>query len=100
MIDTNYPAAAHAAFRPLAALAALADAMLQRLRIGRTRILSGQPIDLVGFEGEITQLCHRSLGLDPQDGRLFRHHLLAVRAELDATISLLPPQDGPCHATP
>jgi len=99
MNDTVYipPSAGAPPTRPLAELAAHADAVLQRLRAGRARILSGQPTELGGFEVQVAQLCRRSLCLDPQEGRLFRQHLLAVRAELDATLSLL--AAGQAHRT-
>ena len=73
----------------LCEVTACADAIIQTVRVSRALVVSGRLVSLDGLEQQIAQLCARCLGLHPDDGRRMRLHLLALRAELDATTALL-----------
>ncbi len=74
---------------PLCELSAFADTIIQTLRITRALLLSGRMVCLEGLDAQIGQLCARCLDLAHQDSGSLRMHLLAVRAELEATSLLL-----------
>ena len=73
----------------LCEVSAVADTIVQTLRITRALLLSGRNVCLEGLEVQIAQLCARCLGLACSDATSMRLHLLVLRAELDATIPLL-----------
>ncbi len=70
-------------------VSAFADGIIQTLRIARALLLGGRKVCLEGLDAQVAQLCARCLGLDQQDASRLRLHLLALRAELDTTTSLL-----------
>ena len=74
---------------PLCELSAFADTIIQTLRITRALLLSGRMVCLEGLDSQIGQLCAKCLGLTQREATSLRMHLLAVRAELDATSLLL-----------
>lgn len=92
---TAFPIDATAA---LCDVAASADGVVQTLRVARALINNGRVVCLEGLEAEVARLCARCLGLDRQDAASLRLHLLALRAELDATTLLLNArQDADAH---
>ena len=68
----------------------MADAIIQTVRVSRALVLCGRTVGFDGLQQQVGLLCARCLGLHPSDGRLLRLHLLALRAELDATSALIP----------
>ena len=93
----DFPVGPHGSFREVSAFA---DTIVQTLRITRALLLSGRMVSLEGLEGQIAQLCARCLGMAQQEATL-RVHLLAIRAELDATALLLDDwlAGTSCHST-
>ena len=82
-------------------LAASADGVIQTLRVTRSLAATGRVIRLDGLEAQVAQLCARCLGLDRQDQGSLRQLLLALRAELDATMALQIrlQETAPCPST-
>ncbi len=81
--------------------AAAADGVIQTLRITRSLAASGHVVRLDGLEARVAHLCARCLGLDTQDQSSLRQLLLALRAELDATMALQTTsrEPAPCPST-
>ena len=82
-------------------VAASADGVIQTLRATRALVAAGGFVRLDGLEAQVAQLCARCLGLERQDRSSLRQLLLALRAELDATIALqaTPRETAPCPST-
>ncbi len=82
-------------------LAACADGVIQTLRVSRARAAAGGRVSLDGLEAQVAQLCARCLGLDRRDQSSLRQLLLALRAELDATMALqiALQETAPCPST-
>ena len=81
--------------------AASADGIIQTLRVTRALIAAGGLVRLDGLEAQVAQLCARCLGLERRDQTSLRQLLLALRAELDATIALQATlrETPPCPST-
>ncbi len=82
-------------------VAASADGVIQTLRVTRSLAAAGRAVRLDGLEAQVAHLCARCLGLERQDQSSLRQLLLALRAELDATMALqtAPPETAPCPST-
>lgn len=95
------PSPAMDAATALREVTAFAEAILQTLRLSRALLSAERRICLDGLEAQIGQLCARCLGLDREAGTGLRVHLLAVRAELDATALVLTTRQeaAPCRST-
>ena len=81
--------------------AAAADGIIQTLRATRAVVAAGGLVCLDGIETEVAQLCVGCLGLERPDQSSLRQLLLALRAELDATMALQTalPETAPCPST-
>jgi hypothetical protein len=76
----------------LTATAALADGVAATLRVTRALVDSNRAVDLAGFDGMVGLLCARALDLPPEQGRVLRPRLVALRDDLDAlAVALEPP---------
>ncbi|HUB14206.1 MAG TPA: hypothetical protein VMB34_19805 [Acetobacteraceae bacterium] len=74
---------------PLAAVLACLDQLGRTLAIARNLLLGGRRVDLSGLEAEVGFICARTLDLPPEDGRVARPLLVALRSELDAIAAAL-----------
>ncbi len=95
------PSPAMDAATALREVTAFAEAILQTLRLSRAFLTAERHVCLDGLEAQIGQLCARCLGLDREAGTGLRVHLLALRAELDATALVLTARQkaAPCPST-
>jgi hypothetical protein len=85
----------------LSEVASFADTIIQMLRVSRALLIAGRMVCLDGLDAQVAQLCARCLGLHPEDGSRLRVHLMALRAELDATSLVLTARQkaAPCPST-
>jgi hypothetical protein len=86
---TNIPAVPINAAIALSEVTDFASTIIQTLRVSRALLTAGRMVCLEGLDAQVAQLCARCLGLHPEDGSMLRVHLMALRAELDATSLLL-----------
>ena len=75
---------AHPAFSDdLVAITTMAESLLQSLRLARALAGRGRPVELDGMQGSVGLLCAKALDLAPNEGRVLRVALIALREELD-----------------
>ncbi len=73
----------------LASSLAIADGLRQSLSLARALASRGRPVELDGVQGGVGLLCAKALDLPPEQGRLFRLSLIALRDEIDRLSSAL-----------
>ena len=85
----------------LAEVTASAELIIQTLRVSRAFLDTGRMVCLDGLEAQVARLCARCLGLERADGSSLRLHLMALRAELDATLLVMTAREeaAPCPST-
>ena len=83
------PIAAPLTLDALGAALAVAEGLRHSLRL--TRALAGQnrPVELDGMQESVGLLCAKALDLAPDDGRVLRVALIALREELDQLSAVL-----------
>lgn len=67
----------------LAAASIMADGLQQSLRLARALAGQYRSVELEGLQESIGMLCAKALDLKPEEGRILRVALVALREELD-----------------
>jgi len=100
-LASGMPTASIDAACALSEVTSFADTIIQMLRVSRALLTAGRMVCLDGLDAQVAQLCARCLGLHPEDGTRLRVHLMALRAELDATNLVLTARQkpAPCPST-
>jgi isoaspartyl peptidase/L-asparaginase-like protein (Ntn-hydrolase superfamily) len=78
------------AARHAEAVRAAIEAMEGTVAVARALVESGRQVELAGLENDATALCAAALALQPQDGRLLRPALEALRDQVDLLAERLP----------
>ena len=61
----------------------MAESLLQSLRLARALAGQGRPVELDGMQHGVGLLCAKALDLEPDEGRILRVALIALREEVD-----------------
>ena len=83
---------------PIAWVRDYAGSLARTLGLAGALVEAGRRIDLAGLDLQVGLLCARALDLDPEEGRLVRAELVALRESVDALAALLarpPPFEDP-----
>lgn len=67
----------------LVAISAMAEGLLQSLRLARALVGQGRPVELDGMQNSVGLLCAKALDLKPDEGRTLRAALVVLRNEMD-----------------
>ncbi len=67
----------------LVAISSMAEGMLHSLRLARALAGQGRPVELDGMQDSVGLLCAKALDLKPDEGRILRVALVALRDEVD-----------------